>query len=175
MNAGHPWWPVIAAVLAIAQGGASALAQDAPADFDISAPIEIVAESLEFSQDLRQATATGNVVATQGQIMLSADRLIVHFRAGDGSGPQSVSIIDALGNVFFSTTQETAEGDAGTYDVEKGMITLTGGVVLTRGANVLRGSRLVLNLVDGTSKVEGAPGEDGGRVRGLFVPANPGN
>ena len=74
-------------------------------------------------------------------------------------------------NVFVSSPQETAQGDHGVYDVDSESITLIGSVVLTRDKNVIRGARLVLNLVTGESRIEGAPaGGAQGRVRGRFVP-----
>jgi lipopolysaccharide export system protein LptA len=155
--------------------GTFAQAQEGAARLDTALPIEIVADTLEISQDQQLAIFTGNVVATQGQILLNADRVVVHYSAGGGGGVPAISSIDAEGNVFFTTNFETAQGDLGTYDVENGMVTLTGTVVLTRGDNVLRGTKLVLNLLTGTSTVEGGAAEDGGRVRGLFVPNTPNN
>ena len=155
--------------------GTFAQAQEGAARLDTAQPIEIVADALEVNQDQQLAIFTGKVAASQGQILLNADRVVVHYSAGGGDGVQAISSIDAEGNVFFTTDFETAQGDLGTYDVENGMITLTGTVVLTRGENVLRGSKLVLNLLNGTSTVEGGAAEDGGRVRGLFVPITPNN
>ena len=141
-------------------------------------PVEIVANTLDVQQDRRTATFAGNVVATQGVLTLRADKVTVAY-ANQGT-PNTFDRLDATGKVFLSTPQETAQGNAATYDVGTGIITLTGGVVLTRGENVLRGERLVLNLATGTSRMEGgappAPGAPGatpgadGRVRGLFVP-----
>jgi len=53
-------------------------------------------------------------------------------------------------------------------------VTLVGNVVVTRGANVLRGQRLVVDLTSGVSKM------DGGRIDGIFQserrnPADPRN
>ena len=135
-------------------------------------PIEITADSLEVRQDQQTAVFSGNVTAIQGEIILRADQVTVHYAVGGGGS--TINRIDAQGNVFFSTATETAQGQTGTYDVVNGIITLTGSVVLTTGENVVRGNRLVLNLVAGTSTVEGGPPEDGGRVRGLFVPGNAG-
>ncbi len=173
MNRLRPWW--LALVVALAFSSPPASAQDPATPFDTTEPIEILADALEVNQDDQLAVFTGNVTATQGRILLSADQVVVHYAAGGGGGAQAISAIDAEGNVFFSTGLETAQGDNGTYDVENGIVTLTGAVVLTRGDNVVRGQRLVLNLVDGTSKVEGGAEDDGGRVRGIFVPIKPAN
>jgi lipopolysaccharide export system protein LptA len=42
-------------------------------------------------------------------------------------------------------------------------ITVSGGVVLTQGSNVLTGTRLVVNLATGRARVEGS-------TRGVFTP-----
>jgi lipopolysaccharide export system protein LptA len=53
-------------------------------------------------------------------------------------------------------------------------VTLTGSVLLTRGENVIRGERLVMNLDTGVSRVESSkvplPGGKPKRVKGIFVP-----
>ena len=46
---------------------------------DSSLPIEITADSLEVLQDRKVATFTGNVDAVQGDLVLSADLLRVHY------------------------------------------------------------------------------------------------
>jgi lipopolysaccharide export system protein LptA len=167
---------VLGALVGVAMALANAaMAQEGAVRLDAAKAIEILADTLEVVQDQQLAIFSGNVTATQGQISLNADRIVVHYAAGGGDGVQAISTIDAEGNVFFTTDFETAQGDAGLYDVENGIITLTGDVVLTRGDNVLRGTRLVLNLLDGTSRVDGGASEDGGRVRGVFLPNNPAN
>lgn len=141
---------------------------------DTDKPFEISADSLEVQQDENIATFTGNVDARQGNIRLKADRLMVHYR-GDKSGEAStsaISRINASGSVFIASGRETAQGEAGVYDVENGLVTLTRNVVLTRGENVIRGDRLVLNLVTGQTRVEGGAdaAQPGQRIHGLFVP-----
>lgn len=161
------WTALVAALMSAVVAGGPVSAQEAAPDY--RGPIEITADALEVQQDNAIAVFTGNVRAVQGNILIAADRIQVAYAQG-GDGADAIRSIDAEGNVFFSTSTETAEGDAGVYDVDNGIITLTGSVVLTRGENVVRGNRLVLNLATGVSRIEGAPDGDGGRVRGLFVP-----
>ena len=66
--------------------------------------------------------------------------------------------------MFVSSATETAQGDLGIYEVAKQRLTLTGAVILTRGENVLRGNKLVMNIATGQSQFSG------GRVHGRFVP-----
>jgi lipopolysaccharide export system protein LptA len=52
-------------------------------------------------------------------------------------------------------------------------VVMSGKVVLTQGLNVMRGTRLVVNLNTGEAKLTGDGGVTGtgGRVEGIFVPA----
>ena len=163
-----------AACAALTMLAAQAAAQETTLAADRTLPIEIEADSLEVEQATRLAVFAGNVNALQGQLRLSADKLQVHY-SGDGDTQAEISRIDAEGQVFFSTLRETAQGDQGTYDVENGIITLTGAVVLTRGDDIIRGRRVVLDLKTGRSTVDAGDEEAGdGRVRGLFIPRQPG-
>ena len=147
---------------------------------DTALPIEITADSLEVLQNQNIATFQGNVDAVQGDMVLSADQLRVHYRSGaDGeptaAGDSSIRRIEAEGNVFLSSPRETAQGAAGTYDVAANRVTIEGSVVLTRDDNVIRGERLEMDLVSGRSQMfAGTPSTEGGnpaqRVRALFTP-----
>ncbi|MBC6440778.1 MAG: lipopolysaccharide transport periplasmic protein LptA [Rhodospirillales bacterium] len=122
---------------------------------DSSLPLEIEADTMEVEQNSQRATFTGAVDVKQGALTLNADTLIVHYREGEGSDSQ-ISLIEVIGNVFFSTPQETAQGDSGTYDVDTGVITLLGNVVLTNDNYVLRGDEATMNLETGQSQMTGS-------------------
>ena len=172
----RPLTVVIPLLGSIAFGPMSVGAQSL--DHDSSQPIEISADSLEVAQEEQIATFAGNVDAVQGDLVLSADKLRVHYEgesrsvgiaAGRGN---KISRIDAEGHVIIASPEETAEGERGTYDVPAKLVTLEGQVVLTRGENVIRGERLEMDLVSGKSRMVGdattvAEGQDerGGRPR----------
>ncbi|HEX6110897.1 MAG TPA: LptA/OstA family protein [Geminicoccaceae bacterium] len=147
---------------------------------DTSLPIEITADSLEVLRNQQIATFTGNVDAVQGDLVLSADLLRVHYGDDEASAPGpagagSIQRIEAEGNVFLSSPRETAQGNAGVYDVASNQLTMEGAVVLTRDDNVIRGQRLEIDLVSGRSRMLAAiPSTEGGtapqRVRALFTP-----
>jgi lipopolysaccharide export system protein LptA len=145
---------------------------------DSTLPIEITADSLEVVQDEQVATFVGNVDAVQGGLVLTSDELRVHYR-GDadepGVGAGSIRRIEAMGNVFLSSPDETAQGEIGVYDVDGALLTLEGAVVLTREENVVRGERLEIDLATGRSQMFAAvPSTAGGtpnqRVKAVFVP-----
>jgi lipopolysaccharide export system protein LptA len=148
---------------------------------DSSLPIEITANLLEVEQRDRIATFTGDVDAVQGELVLSADKLRVFYNSNDQAGEAapgatgSIRRIEAEGNVFITSPQETAQGESGVYDVAGDLLTLEGSVVLTRDDNVIRGHQLEIDLASGVSRVIAAtPSTEGGgptdRVRALFTP-----
>ena len=142
------------------------------------APIEITADTLEVRQAENLAIFRGDVDAIQGDMLLKADMLVVHYRDNKETPDQpGISQIDAEGNVFVSSPDETAQGARGIYDVDNEKIWLTGQVVLTQGDNIIQGEQLELDLATGQSKVLSAAPESGKseRVRGLFVPKKENN
>ncbi|WP_159709545.1 lipopolysaccharide transport periplasmic protein LptA [Geminicoccus flavidas] len=155
------------------------------AGHDSRQPIEITSDTLTVEQPKQLATFAGNVDAVQGDMKLRADRLLVHYArneaaeggsgAGGGADPadNSIRMIEAFGKVVITSPAESAQGDAGVYDVVAGTMQLTGDVVLTRGENVIRGNRLDMDLNTGLSTVSG--GKRSERVRAVFTPENGGS
>ncbi|MEW6090040.1 lipopolysaccharide transport periplasmic protein LptA [Parvibaculum sp.] len=142
---------------------------------DPNKPIEIEADALEVQDTKQTATFSGNVRVNQGDIRMKSDKVIVHYD-GSGQGSSRISRISATGNVFVSSPdQQTASGDWATYTVQSRQIEMGNSVILRQGENVIRGSRLTVDLATGQARVTGGPaGESGGttRVRGLFQPGN---
>ena len=161
---------VLAASFALAGAGWAQDADDGAGD--ASEAIEITADTLEVRQSENIAIFEGKVNAVQGDLVLNADMLTVHYRAaGGGEGNLGVSRIDAEGNVVVTSPGETAQGQNGVYDVEQGRIDLAGGVVLHQGNNIVEGETLTMDLETGVSRVSGAGST---RVHGLFVPEEEG-
>ena len=139
--------------------------------YDKKAPIEITSSNLEVRQAENLAVFTGNVVAGQGTLRLTADSLNVHYNdAGGETG--AIERIVAAGNVLLCNGSETAEGETGAYDVAAGRIRMEGSVVLAQGGNAIAGPRLEIDLNTGVGRVIGAPGKP---VRTLLIPARTGN
>jgi len=126
-------------------------------------PINVTADAFTGDLNTRVGTYSGNVIVTQGDMKMRADRVQVNVEAGKPSR------IVASGNIVVTSQSGTATGDTGVYDVGPRLITLTGNVVLTKDKNVMRGTSLQVNLVTGQARLE-AKGSAGGRVQGLFMP-----
>ncbi len=137
---------------------------------DSSAPIEIVADALEVRQAENLAIFTGEVVAVQGTLHLTADLLNVIYAAEQSDtnaspGTGAIQNMRTEGNVFLSNGAETAQGAWAEYDLANGMMRMGGSVVLTQGDNAISGESLVIDLNAGTGRIEG------GRVKSIFTPA----
>lgn len=127
---------------------------------DVSAPVEVSADSLSVRQDNGHAVFTGNVVIGQGEMRLSADEVTVEYA---DAGQSRIKALHARGNVTLVSGADAAEAEQADYDVESGQVILTGDVMMTQGRNVLTGDRMQVDLAEGTARVEG-------RVRSVLQP-----
>ena len=132
---------------------------------DNTQPIEITADALEVREAESRAIFTGDVVAGQGTLRLTADVVSVWYRRGGNGGGGQIDRLRAEGDVFLSSGSETATGDWADYAVIEGIVTMGGGVTLAQGDNAIRGERLTIDLNSGVGRIEG------GRVQSVFNPA----
>jgi lipopolysaccharide export system protein LptA len=138
-----------------------------------NAPVDFEADRIEVQDRADRAVLAGNVKVRQGNLALDAARLTVAYTGAITSGNPTVQRLDASGGVTVRSPTETASGEFASYDLNRRLITMIGGVTLNQGANVLRGGRLVIDLNSGRSIIDGrssgsAPGVIGGRVTGRF-------
>ena len=147
-------------------------------------PVSIEAERLEVRDKDKTATFAGKVQVVQGDTTLRCKTLTVFYaeppadtKSGGtpvakiaSSAEQKIKKLDAKGDVVVTQNDQVATGDTASFDMDKNVVTMSGNVVLTQGPNVVRGSRLVVDLTNGYSRVEAGNGKDG-RVQGLFVPS----
>jgi len=138
-------------------------------------PVKIQAATLEVREKDKQATFSGDVHVINGDTELRCRSLVVFYdddnngsaknmKAADPgpSGARQIKRIEAKGGVSVVQKEQNAAGDAAIFNMRDNIVTLTGNVVVTRGQDILRGQRLVVDLTNGVSKM------DQGRVEGLF-------
>ena len=167
-----------AGALALALVGSQpALGQDATSALrghNTNAPVDVAADRIEVQDRADRAIFSGNVQVRQGDLNLDAARLTVAYA---DTGGIEIQRIDASGGVTVRSPSETARGQFAIYDLNNRVITMLGGVTLTRGASQVRGGRLVLDLDTGRAVMDGsaagaAPGTtsgEDGRVTGTFT------
>jgi len=118
---------------------------------DNTAPIEVTADSLSIDQDTGRAIFDGSVVVVQGDLRMTAGQVEVVY----GTDTSEIAQLIASGGVTFVTATEAAEAQRASYDIETGMLTLDGDVLLTQGASAISAARMVINVNDGTAAMEG--------------------
>lgn len=139
--------------------------------FDSNAPVDVAADRIEVQDRANRAVFSGNVEVHQGNMRMTAARLIVVYAGG-----RSVQIqrLEASGGVVLRTPSETARSSFAIYDVPRRIVTMIGGVTLDQGTNHVQGARLVLDLDSHRAVMDG--GASAGRVTGRFtVPRRQGN
>lgn len=141
------------------------------ASFNSNQPVTFDAGDIAFDDRSKRVVLTGDVVITQGDLRLSANRTTISY---SDAGAIQINRLDASGNVVVTRGNERASGSAGVYDFNRKVIILSGGVALNRGGDRLNGGRLVIDLNSGLSSVDGRgaatqDGQSGGRVTGTFA------
>ena len=130
--------------------------------------------AVSFGADGGEYTATGIALRGRAEVVQGPNRL----RADSIDGTivnGDLSRVEASGNVYFVTTDQTIRGDRAVYSFANDEVVVTGDVILTQGQNVLTGGRLVYNTLTESARMEGGAGSNGGRIRGVFYPERSGN
>lgn len=142
-------------------------------------PVHIEAATLEVRDKDKRATFSGNVIVKQGDTTLRSKTLDVFYdqesakggmkaaQPGPG-GKQSIRRLEAKGGVTVTQKEQTATGQTGIFDMKSNTITMTGGVVITQGKNILKGDRLIVDVATGHARMEAGQG----RVSGMFSPSS---
>lgn len=152
-------WPVAA-------GPRGALAEERPAvrpeDFG-KGPIDITADHLSADSAKESVTFEGNVVVTQEDVTLHADRVFAEY----SRGAKAIEKITAEGNVRVVQGGRVARAvRAVFYNLEQRVV-LSGGADLAYGGNTLKGESMTIYLRENRSVVTGG---EGGRVRAVIQP-----
>ena len=148
----------MAAALAAAVLAAPAVAQNRANSAD--APVMWGADTVTYRTN--GVTLEGRAELLQGDNRMRANRLNLTTDAGG-----DLTRIEAAGDVYYVTANETMRGDAAVYDPASDTVVITGDVILTQGENVMTGGRLTYNLR--TEQAQMAGGSNG-RVQGVFYP-----
>jgi lipopolysaccharide transport protein LptA/LPS export ABC transporter protein LptC len=153
--------------------GAGAAGAAAPAvvfKTDPNAPIDVEADRLDVDDRAKLAVFKGNVHAAQGDFVVRTAELSARYtgqaglaaqiNANTAKQPAQLTRIEARGKVIVTSKDgQNATGDWADFDVKANQVTLGGDVVLTQDNNVVRGTRLVIDMTTGQSVIHNDPGE----------------
>ena len=135
-------------------------------------PIQIEAAALEMINRKKQATFSGGVKVLKGDATMKS-KVLVAFYDNAGSiksatpgpgGNSSIRRLEAKGHVVVTQKDQIATSEKAVFDTKANLITMSGDVVLTKCADVMRGDRLLVDMTTGDSHLQ----SDSGHVRGLF-------
>jgi lipopolysaccharide export system protein LptA len=174
-------WFAAAMSCAIAQPGGTTNGPNALQGFqqNRNQPVQIEASRLEVRDKDKMATFSGAVKVVQGDTILHCKSLVVFYEqqnkdaAAQGGQPaaqtmkaaapgpggsSSISRLEARGGVTVNQKDQTATGETALFDMKSNTVTLQGNVVVSQGANIMRGDRLVVDLTTGVSRVDAGKG-----------------
>jgi lipopolysaccharide export system protein LptA len=143
-------------------------------------PIEIVSDRMEAFNEKKMVIFSGNAKATQGDITLKADQLLLFNKNEPGKKDKAVTKendisgeldkIEARGNVIITQKERMATGDEAIYQQDSGQMILTGNAILREGKNIITGCKVIVYTnEDHGSVVPCTPGKNE-RVKAIIYP-----
>lgn len=147
---------IIVSSLLVLFGAAIVNAQGANVAFgtvaaDPTLPVEVTSDALDVNQTDGTALFTGDVLVGQGEMRMSAPRVLVIYNQEESGIKQ----ILASGGVTLVSGPDAAEADDADYTIETGVILMTGNALLTQGENALTSDNMTINLITGTANMTG--------------------
>ncbi len=129
---------------------------------DPNAPVVVDADRLDVDDPAKQAVFTGDVRAKQGDFVLQAAELKATYtgssvlgstaKGQSSQGAAKLTRLKANKNVVVTSADgQKATGDWADFDTKANTVTLGGNVIMTQGKNVVRGSKLVIDMTTGES------------------------
>lgn len=118
---------------------------------DPTLPVEVTADTLDVDQQDGSAEFRGNVVVGQGEMRLSAQRVLIVYNESTAG----IQRMEATGDVLLVSGPDAAQAQRADYTIDTGVIVLTGDVLLTQGANALTSNEMTVNLLTGTARMVG--------------------
>jgi len=118
---------------------------------DPSLPVEITADELSVDQQTGKATFIGDVLITQGEIRLAAPRVTVMYNEES----RAIAQVAATGGVTLVSGPDAAESQHAYYDIDEGLIVMTGQVLIEQGPGTIAAETMTVNLINGSAEMTG--------------------
>ncbi len=124
--------------------------------------IHITSDRLIADNDALNVEFTGNVIATKGDEVVTADSLKIFYKKDldedkkIAAGEEAIKRIIAKGNVIIRFDDKVAVTEQAEYNAETGVLVLTGpNSKVTTGNNFVCGDKITLYRADDRMTVEG--------------------
>lgn len=118
---------------------------------DASLPVEVTADRLDVNQTDGTAVFSDNVLIVQGDMRLSAERVLVVYSADT----QSIAKLEASGGVLLVSGEDAAEAERADYSIDDATIVMTGSVLVSQGPSAISAERMSIRLDAGTAEMTG--------------------
>jgi lipopolysaccharide export system protein LptA len=118
--------------------------------FASSKPVKITSESLEADNKKNTVTFKGNVVAKQGNIVITADTMTVDYEKEGG-----IKTVQASGNVKMSQEERVATGTRIIFYNPEQKIVMTGNPKIWQGDNLISCEKITVLLEEDKIFFEG--------------------
>ena len=168
---------ILLALLAACLFASSAWAAPLPGA-DSNLPVDVTADSMEYSADKHTVVFHGNVEAVRGDFKMWSDKLTLMLKGkankDEKPAKKANSMANAAGdldrviaekNVRFENGTQYGTADKATYLAQKNILVLEGDPVLHDGDNSIRGNVIRYFLNENRSVIEGSPKK---RVHAIF-------
>ena len=145
---------------------------------DANTPVDVTADSMEYSADKNTVVFHGNVEAIRGDFKMWSDKLTLMLKGKDNKDEKPAkkanSMANAAGdldrviaekNVRFENGTQYGAADKATYLAQKNILVLEGDPILHDGDNSIRGNVIRYFLNENRSVIEGSPKK---RVHAIF-------
>jgi len=130
---------------------------------DTKQPIEITAQKLELIQQQRQSIFTGDVVAKQGDMTLSADKLTVFLLENQ----DQIDRLEAVGTVKVVQFDRVATADRAIFYQLEEKLVLSGHAVVVQDNNKVSGDEIEIYLKENRSVIKSSKSS---RVKAVIIP-----
>lgn len=133
---------------------------------DPNAPYDVTSDRLDVDDNAKTALFTGDVVTVQGNFTIQSGEMTAYYTGRTGLGTSddkaksgaSLTHIRAKTSVtVVSKDGQKASGDWAEVDVKTNLATLGGNVVLTQGKNIVRGTKLLIDMTTGQATIKTEP------------------
>ena len=168
--------------LLVGFGSAATAQTPAASGNNSSAPVDISADEQEVINSQCKTIFRGAVEVLQDKARMRAATMTVYNRrktpgkTGSPTGNNDcgdVDRVEADGNVFYVTPEQTVRGDHAVYTYDNDTIVVTGDVVAVQGQDVARGDRMTIKTKTNDVKMESkATGRGKTRVRAVLYPSD---
>lgn len=136
------------------------------------APVSVESATLDIDDAAKQAVFRGKVRAVQGDFVIQSSELTAAYTGSAGlagatpaanQGAAQLSKLKARKDVQITSADgQRATGDWADFDTRSNTATLGGDVVLTQGKNVVRGTKLTIDMTTGQTVINTEPGAGAG-------------